>query len=362
MPTAEQNDIMKRTKRYLLLAVVALLFSSCKVEFSPNGPWNEIPVVYCVLDQEDDTTFVRVQRCYLAEDNQYAYASVADSIYYPQDALTVQIEEWSTWKDSEGARHRYGDNPVRVFNFDYTEQYVKDDGDFCSDRLPLYCCATGGQLDTNKLYRLVITKNATGDTLATAETMLIYGPQQLVTPNNILGFNFSGTNNNKKCEISWISMNLARQYQPIVRFYYRDFIVNTLPSGLADTTIIPHYIDIPCPVKKSSTSPGVTLSVQLEQTTFLTTIRENINDPTINKNIRDTVDIFVNCATEDLAAYIFASSPSNGINQERYTYTNINGGLGIFAARRTHIVYTVQSPASATSDYKKKLKELGVGF
>ncbi len=353
---------MKQNKIFLLIAAILLTLSACEVEFSPNGPWNETPVVYCILDQDDDTTFVRVQRCYLGADNQYAYASVADSIYYPQDALTVQMEEWRTWKDNDGIYHRHGDSPVRVFNFDYTEHYLKEEGLFSSEKLPLYCCSTAGLLDSTKYYRLVITKNATGDTLATSETMLIHGMTQLLTPNNILGFNFAGGGNNKKCEISWTALNLARQYQPIVRFYYRDFIVETLPSGLKDTTIVPHHIDIPCPVKKSSVSPGVKLSVQLEQTTFLTTIRESIDNPSVNKNIRDTVDIFINCATEDFAAYIFASTPSTGINQERSTFTNINGGLGIFGARRSHIVFSVQSPAAATSDYKKKLKELGIGF
>lgn len=346
----------------LVSALLLLLFSSCKVEFSPNGPWNEIPVVYCLLDQGDDTTYVRVQHCYLAEGNQYQYASVPDSIYYPQDALTVQLEAWNTWRDDMGVSHRYGESPAQVFTFNYTEQYDKEEGQFTTQRHPVYYYPTAGLLDSNKIYRLVIIKNASGDTLATAETGLVCGNMSMVSPNNTLGFNFSGVGNNKTCNISWTSLKLARQYQPIVRFYYRDFIVNQLSPTTLDTVLVPHYIDIPCPVKKSNVNPGVALSVLLEQSTFLNTIKENIDNPTVTKNIRDTVDIFVYCATEDLAAYIYASTPSDGINQERQTYSNINGGLGVFAARRTHIVFTVHAPASATSDYKKKLKELGVGF
>ena len=45
------------SKRFFL--IIACLFSlfltSCKVEFSPNAPWRDVPDVYCVIDPEEDT-------------------------------------------------------------------------------------------------------------------------------------------------------------------------------------------------------------------------------------------------------------------------------------------------------------------
>ena len=58
-----------------LIAVTLLAFSSCRVEFSPNAPWRDVPSVYCVLDPEEDTVWVRLQRCYLGEDNLYNYSN-----------------------------------------------------------------------------------------------------------------------------------------------------------------------------------------------------------------------------------------------------------------------------------------------
>ena len=58
-------------KLFFVAIPLILLFTSCKVEFSPNAEWKEVPVVWCVLDQMDDTTWVRVQRCFLGEDNLY---------------------------------------------------------------------------------------------------------------------------------------------------------------------------------------------------------------------------------------------------------------------------------------------------
>ncbi|MBQ6096732.1 MAG: hypothetical protein IJK99_03190, partial [Bacteroidales bacterium] len=109
---------MKRIYKALFFVLAVSLFASCEVEFSPNADWKEIPVVYCVLDQDDDTSYVRVQRCFLGEGNQYQYTSVADSIYYPQGALSVAIEQWNATLASDGTLYRTGDAPVQVLNFD----------------------------------------------------------------------------------------------------------------------------------------------------------------------------------------------------------------------------------------------------
>ena len=83
-----------KVTRYLLPAVcylLSLFFTSCEVEFSPNAKWKNVPVVYCVLDQDDDTTWARVQRCYLSEDNIYSYGQNSDSINYPQGSIEVYL-------------------------------------------------------------------------------------------------------------------------------------------------------------------------------------------------------------------------------------------------------------------------------
>lgn len=343
------------------IAILALLFfASCEVEFSPNDNWQNIPVVYCLLDQDDDTTYVRVQRCFLGEGNQYRFASVSDSINYPQGALTVLMEEWNTWVDNDGGYHRYGDNPRNIYHFDYTLITNKDSGVFYNTVQPIYACPTRNMLDTACIYCLKVIDNATGDTIAKSETMLIRGTMQLQNPNNVTLFQFSGVSGNKTCDIKWTTIRDARQYQPIIRFYYRDFIIDRshLPW---DTTITPHYIDIPCNVVKSNMSERI-CSTKLEQNSFLSYIRRALEGDTCNKNVMDTVDVYILCASEALSAYLYATHPMSSLNQEPFVYTNIEGGLGVFAARRRHIFFRVGTPISSVSDYIKQLKELGVGF
>lgn len=351
---------MKRIYKALFFVLAVSLFASCEVEFSPNADWKEIPVVYCVLDQDDDTSYVRVQRCFLGEGNQYQYTSVADSIYYPQGALSVAIEQWNATLASDGTLHRTGDTPVQVLNFDYKEIVSKEEGQFYNTVQPVFACATAGLLDSLSVYRLVVVKTATGDTIATAETQLIYGNVQLVRPNNNIMFQFSGTSGSKTCEFNWSSLSGARQYQPIVRFFYRDFIIDASVNP-PDTIITPHSIDIPCnTVKSNMRDPFMTTN--LSQNFFLTTIKNSIEDVECNKNIIDTVQIFITCCNEPLAAYMYAGHPGGSLVQEPFTYTNINGGLGVFASRRTHISFKVRTPASSVSNYISSLKELNVGF
>ena len=341
-------------KRYIILLLAAVFFASCEVEFSPNDSWREIPVVYCLLDQDEDTTYVRLQRCFLGEGNQLDYITNPDSIYYPQSAVKVFIEEWAS--SSEGSMS--GTAPKRVFDFSYTESVLKDDGDFYSGAAPMYVCRTAGMLDTNCIYRLRVVKKATGDTIVSGETRLLRGEMQLVHPNSSQKFEFGGSS--KECELEWTTLREAREYQPIVRFRYRDFVVN-YDHTPADTMIKYHYIDIPGNRVASNMSER-SLKTRMELNYFLSTVRNNIEDVEVPKNIIDTVDIFIVCCNEAFKAYLYAGHPAGGINQEPFEYTNIEGGLGVFAARRRHISFKVNTRNDSRSLYVRSLKELGVGF
>ena len=196
---------MNIIKKAFLPLISIFVFASCEVEFSPNAEWTETPVVYCLLDQDDDTTFVRVQRCFLGTDNNYQYAAIADSINYRQGDITVIMEEWNGKLGSDGLLARTGDAPRRIFDFNYQEIVNKDSGAFYNTIQPVYACPTAGQLDTNCVYRLKVIKNATGDTIAQAETSLIYGQMRLSKPNNVTMFQFAGTSGSKTCAITWLS-------------------------------------------------------------------------------------------------------------------------------------------------------------
>lgn len=368
---------MKNTFKLFTLSVLILCFFSCKVEFSPNATWTETPIVYCLLDQDDDTTYIRVQKAYLGEGNQYDFAQIIDSINYPQGSIEVKLLGWKSKLDNTGlpTRDLSVTAPVQEFIFDYTILTDKVDGSFSAPNQPVYYYPTKNLLDTNFIYQLIITHQPSGDTIATAETYLIKNYSSMTTmltkPNNINEFQFSGTS--KVCEFQWYTLPFARQYQPHVIFHYHDFYRHF--NGIKyDTILTPHTVRINCPkVKSNLNSPA--LSCRLDRQTFLTTVKESIQARNIDWALYEAdtntdfslvvdkdVDIYINAANEDLAAYLYSQQITGGINQDSYNYTNIKGGLGIFAARRTHIQFTVPSNTAARSNYMSDIKDLGIGF
>ncbi|MBO4751352.1 MAG: DUF4249 family protein [Bacteroidales bacterium] len=377
------------------LFFVALLFltlaTSCKVDFSPNAEWKEVPVVWCVLDQYDDTTWVRVQRCYLGNENLYNYTQASDSIYYPKDSITVTLEKWEATEGADNILTKTGDAPCQTITLEYVLRN-KDTGMFAGGVQPLYCAPTLGWLQPNYVYRLVVSHKTTGEVVASAETQLVgqkidqSNPRArdlvaLERPNPATPaysqFRFAG--NPAKCEIAWKPLVRARLYQPVVRFYYYHLTEPDANGERHNDYTKKYHIDIKVPSVSQSGSPNeVTTSIY--ESSFFADLVDAIrsNGDNAPKGFCDSVDIRLSVCNEDLNAYIKSTEPSNTIVQDRVVYTNINDGkgVGIFAARRIPhlienndgstspvLIFTVQTNTETGSgSYHSKLKNLNIGF
>lgn len=331
---------------YIIGCLTAMMMSSCEVEFSPNAEWKNVPVVYCLLDQDDDTTWVRVQRCYLSEGNIYQYGSCSDSINYPQGSISVALLAYQdgTLKDS--------------IAFIYTER-DRDSGAFAYTAQPVYYALTKNKLRENYTFVLKVRNTADGTLLASTEPIslikktsgtLISKPSITVMPSgDTLGgfyFNEGDPTTGAYCLIQWNPLANARLYQPIVRFYYES-------EGNV------HYVDLLCQRVTASSS-----EVRYPREQFLTDLKTKLQDDPSVKHYIPHVDIYLTCCSEELNAYITTSSQGTSINQEHESFSNIIGGIGVFAARRTHLYkgmpsdYSLQ-PGAGLYDL---LLNLGVGF
>ena len=325
-----------------------MLMTGCEVEFSPNADWKNVPVVYCLLDQDDDTTWVRVQRCYLSEGNIYQYGSNSDSINYPQGSISVALLAYQdgTLKDS--------------IAFTYTE-IDRDSGAFAYIAQPVYYAVTKNKLRENYTYVLNVRNTADGKILATTDPItlikktngtLISKPSITVTPSGdtLGGFYFNemdpASGAQGACVIQWNPLENARLYQPMVRFYYE-------AGGTR------HHVDLLCPRVTSSTS-----EVRYTRDQFLNDLKTKLIDDTSDKHYIPHVDIYLTCCSEELNAYISTSSQGTSINQEHETFSNIIGGVGVFAARRTHLYKGMPSDNSIQPGVglHDLLLHLGVGF
>lgn len=348
---------MFKHSHLIILSLLLLLASSCKVEFSPNAEWRNVPVVYCILDPEEDTVWARVQRCYLGE----GYSSIADSNYYLPDDIRVEL---LAWKSQPGVNHSLLATNVLAdrWELQYTLRDGKPDGDFPTGPQPLYYCAPGRRLlqDSNCVFQLLVISNATGDTLAQSTTTMvgfypltIHGRDTseniLLDPNTTKGHEF-GYYIGCRGKITLNTIPRGRIYQTVLTFHYLKNH-DTLSFDIGGTPF------------KNQHNRSTLIDASITQERFLSAIRQQLADNRDTLFNVNNVDITILVGNEDLNAYISSQNSSLASGQEFSTYTNIQGGQGIFASRRSHIRLNVPCDSTGKKGYiPDQLVNLGVGF
>ena len=316
------------------IAATLLLLTSCEVDFSPNAKYVETPVVYCVLDQDDDTTWARVERCFLGEGSIYNYGSENQLYTYPQGALQVTL-----------VAYRNGRQMATVQLSDTL--CGREDGTF--DNSPQLLFYTTVPLDSTYMYQLQVRHTDNDSLIASTDSipLILQTDERLITtPSNTQRFRFV----NNKCKIAWIALENARRYQPFVRFYYGE-------NG--DTL----SLDLFCNIETSGR-----LSTEYMLQSFLNSLQQALKDDTNHKQYLEIVDIYLTACDENLNVYMNSVNSGSNISQAADTYTNIRGGVGIFAARRTHLFKSLLSDnsmnpiTSSAPGLRAYIRELGIGF
>ena len=332
-----------------LIPVLFSLFmlTSCEVEFSPNASWKEIPVVYCLLDQDDDTTWARVERCYLGEGSIYDYSSVSDSINYPKGSIEVKL--------------------LKIYNGETVAEYTfldttvnRQGGNFASVEQPMYFLPGKAHFDEFCTYDIQVRRIADGQVIARSKQpiqLIVRNPEDCVFtkptfttyPRKTGMFAFKASGNT--CQMEWPALKNARLYQPFVRLYFME-------NGER------RYIDVRTP-SVSSTSNTDRYTIFYQASGFLTSVKEQLEDDPAPKTYLKEVDLYLTACSEDLSAYMANIADAGNLDQSRELYSNIEGGRGIFAARRTklHRWYPADSSLASTPvGLYYQLKQLGVGF
>ncbi|HPW66221.1 MAG TPA: hypothetical protein PLY32_03595 [Salinivirgaceae bacterium] len=74
----------------LSLIVTCVILVSCETDVDISGPWENIPVVYSILDPSDTIHYVRINRVFSGNESAYVMATNPDSLMYNAD-LSVKI-------------------------------------------------------------------------------------------------------------------------------------------------------------------------------------------------------------------------------------------------------------------------------
>jgi hypothetical protein len=302
--------------RYLRIIFVLLVFIpvlySCNKNLNVNADWKEITVVYGLLSQNEDTTYIKITKAFLGEGDALQFAKIPDSSSFP-DKLDVKLEAWS------------GNNLVNTYTFDTITIHTKEAGDsifYYPDQL-VYFNHTG-HLDENNTYRLKITHKKTG-VVDSATTKLVHN-FNVEIPDPYTPAEFLPGRNS---EVKFTPGYGGKRYQLILRIHY----LETTPGGT-----VPKFFDWLVFNNVQVTNPNDINPTAIEKyftgDIFYTVVAGNIDtNYRVTSRVARTVDYIFSVASEDLNTYMEATEPSLSIIQERPSFSNIYNGIGLFSSR-----------------------------
>ena len=80
-----------KSKFATLILATSILFSACSTDFEVIGDWKETMVVYGLLDQAQDTQYIKINKAFLGEGNAFEYAMIKDSTQFV-NSLNVTLQ------------------------------------------------------------------------------------------------------------------------------------------------------------------------------------------------------------------------------------------------------------------------------
>ncbi len=326
-------------KVIFLIALPALILSSCKSDFNLTAKWKEQMVIYCLLNQTDSVQYIRVNKTFLGQGNAYSMAAVHDSMNY-SFLLNVRLEKWLN-----GAL-------VQTFAVDTTTSIRQDSGTFANQPQILYRAHTS-PLGVNALtddgaeYRLTVTNPKTGYQ-ASGRTKLIPSTGatlpdgsmglQITSPFPNPTYNFYLTNFPYKFKST--SGNNTRLYNTVFRFHYTEY------DAAGGTN---KYVDMNFGTYTTNSLNGgepMESDVSWSSLTHFLASSMPDNDPTVYKRVMGKCELIIYAGGDEFSTYIQVNQPVSSITGDKPTYTNIVNGIGLFSARYTYDVAQWDKPLS----------------
>jgi hypothetical protein len=331
VPSFYPEKIMHKIKTISFFLLIVPLLFACKKNFNVNAPWQDITVVYGLLNQNDSVHDLKITKAFLGEGNAMEFAKIPDSSNYP-DKLDVKMEEYK------------GTALQKTYVFDTVTIHDKQAGDsifYYPDQL-MY--RTTAKLNEDYTYKIVLTNKKSGKQV-TSQTGLISSfsidkPGPIGTANFMPG---------KTSEIVWYSAKYGKRYQLTIRFNYRELTQHDTTSHSIDWLVFNNQ-------QSRDLTGGEKMTFNLPGDGFYVYLGTHI-EPAPAGMTRNalTVEYIFSVASEDLSTYLDVTAPSFTIVQERPSFTNITNGIGIFSSRYDNTKYNPRV-LPLSKDTKDQLK------
>ena len=255
----------------LLFLLFSVAFSSCETDFNVNADWEEVTVVFGLLDQSQDRQYIRINKAFLGNESAYVMASVSDSLNYNPDSLEVKIEKLST-------------SGVVLKSIILTDTIMeKEDGYFATDNNIIYVFDTDNFLNEEKEYLLTVTNKLSGKVI-TSKTKLIHDINLMSSFDNPvykMGF-YNQTGSFSNTTVEWNHSQNASIYQMTLYVNYTEYGQDTV-----EKTIQKLY-----PIIDFDGNTNLKQNISGEE--FFNLIAFNVpKDNTVNRRINN-IDLLIN--------------------------------------------------------------------
>lgn len=326
---------MKNFTPIIIISSLFLAFTACNDELEVNAEWENIPVVYTLLNQNDTVHYIKVNKAFLGDATAQSMAAESDSLFY--DHATVYVNQMMNGNIVKRLDF------VEVDTIPKPEETEEGEINFASDRNTMYVYV--GEIEaTNNAgdnYKYELNVDVPGkDEKCTSEIELISGAS-IKNPSSFRQIAMDRFDTGK-VSADYITGENGNLYQMIFKFYYLE--VNE--SG--DTVKNLEPIKIEWPVNEYS-DPGQELPLSFSVDKFVEKLIEQVPEKEgVTRLVRypNSVSFTLYAADEYFRIYSEINAPSDGVVQEKPFFTNINNGIGLFAARFTQTKYNAVTTAT----------------
>jgi len=345
---------MQEKTSHISIGVICLLvtgvftFTRCSTDVDLTAEYKSIPIVFGLLDAEDDIQWVGINRTWLGEGDQTVAAMVQDSSEYAPERIPAQFVAV------------IGSVATRVFPLHDTPLETKaENGSFFAPEHIAYFARTtnnnGTKLDADAEYRFELVIDDTTEVEAITNMISVTLGNITQPPMGVdnikLSFANVGSSNvtYPDYNFEWSSTPGAARYQATlvvhyVEHYWADDFQTTLDSSAAKQLEIPIGS-----VDPNDDDGGQIMNKSFPGQSFFSNLGSRLE-----KNVRITrelgiwdeenqiseaFDFVLTVANDELAIFLDINAPVTNIILERPEYSNINGGLGLWASRTTQGVY-----------------------
>jgi len=324
-------------KNKIILLLFSVFFLSCETDFDVNAEWQDVTVVFGLLDPNNEDQLIKINKAFLGPGDALQMASVADSTNYDPSEITVKVHRVK--------QQQFGGYDTLASVTLNDTLLEKDEGLFSTEENIIYTFKKPSSFyNTNSLYLLDILNENTQERITSETEIINTFSFESLNPS----FEWGLYNGELPDSLKFRTKNIEWQKSQNGLIYQLDIVINFLENN--DTVNLVWSQPL-----VEYTSGNMSLQIKGEQ--FFQFLVNNLDNNTVKQFLN--LDLVMTIGTVELKTYIDVNKPFSGIVQERPTYKNINNGIGLFSSRFTYDDIKGIRLTNSTINY---LNELNIGF